>query len=247
MSVIESSTDPSLKPITRAHARRLRIYFRSAGWPCHDNLEIDLLNAGLIERISMNTASMTDAIRVTETGFRALGAALSRNRGAFDAHEDLVDRVARSEAAASRLVYRGLKLRGRLESGWKLCCPDVYSIRYSSLSAYTEPVIHEVKVRRSDLLSDLKRPEKRAVYQALSSAFYYVLPEGLASVDDIPDDCGVLYATAQGFAVGRPSPRRVVEPDHAVWMALARRAAERVDLDEAQAWLGNEPMPRPTQ
>ena len=36
--------------LTRAHARRLRDLYRSAGWPCQDALEIDLLAAGLLER-----------------------------------------------------------------------------------------------------------------------------------------------------------------------------------------------------
>ena len=29
--------------LTRHHQRRLREVYRSAGWPCHDNLELDLL------------------------------------------------------------------------------------------------------------------------------------------------------------------------------------------------------------
>lgn len=241
MSVIDPATEHQRAPLPRAHARRLRTYYRSAGWPCHDNLEIDLLNAGLIERLHQASPAMSEAIRVTDAGLRALGTSLDGNRRAFDAHEALVDRVAKWEASAGRLVFRGLSLRGRVESGWKLCSPDVYSLRYSTVAAYTEPVIHEVKVRRADLLSDLKNPDKRAAYQALSSAFYYVMPEGLASLDDIPEDCGVLFATPEGagFTVGRPSPRRAVEPGHAVWMALARRAADPVELDEAQAWLGD--------
>ncbi|WP_373684581.1 hypothetical protein [Ramlibacter montanisoli] len=37
--------------LTRAHGRRLRDIYRSAGWPCQDALEIDLLAAGMLERV----------------------------------------------------------------------------------------------------------------------------------------------------------------------------------------------------
>lgn len=37
--------------ITALHRRRLREVYRSAGWPCLDALEIELLAAGLLERV----------------------------------------------------------------------------------------------------------------------------------------------------------------------------------------------------
>lgn len=241
--VAPAEADCLASPLSRAHARRLRTYYRSAGWPCHDNLEIDLLNAGLIARRAAHTGSTADQVCVTEAGLRALGSSLSRNRHAFDAHETLVERIAQIEASSGRMVYRGLMLRGRIESGWKSCRPDVYSIRYTPVAAYACPVIHEIKVRRADLLSDLKNADKRAAYQALSSAFYYVLPVGLADPDEIPDDCGVLYASESGLSLGRPSPQRAVELNTQIWMALARRGAEPVDFDETQAWLGGDAAP----
>lgn len=231
--------DPNA-PLPRAQVRRLRTYFRSAGWPCHDGLELELLTAGLVER-RLATDAALERIVVTDAGLQAMDVAHARNRQCFDAHESLVASVAAYQARAGRLVYRGLSLRAPLDRGWKLCNPDLYSLRYSSVAAYTEPVIHEIKVRRADLFSDLRNPDKRAAYQALSAAFYYVMPAGLAALEEIPEDCGVLYAQAEGFTLGRSSPRRAVEPAHAVWMALARRAAEPVDLDEAQAWLADLP------
>ena len=35
-------------PLTPLHRRRLREVWRSAGWPCHDLIEVDLLAAGLL-------------------------------------------------------------------------------------------------------------------------------------------------------------------------------------------------------
>ena len=51
-----------------AHKRRLRETWRSAGWPCHDLLELDLLAAGLLSRHwdgdGRETLRVTDAADV---------------------------------------------------------------------------------------------------------------------------------------------------------------------------------------
>lgn len=36
-------------PLKKVHTRRLREMYRSAGWPCLDVVEIELLAAGLLE------------------------------------------------------------------------------------------------------------------------------------------------------------------------------------------------------
>jgi hypothetical protein len=218
--------------LTRHHARRLRAYYRSAGWPCLDAIEIDLLQLGLVERVPR--AAGTEIIRVTDAGMQALAGGLARNRGAFAAHEAAVHDVAQQLAAAGRLVFRNLALRGRVGDGWRLCKPDVYSLRHTTVAAYACPAIHEIKVRRADLLADIANGAKRASYMALSCEFFYVIPQGLARLDEIPSDCGVLFTTPAGLAPGRPAARRQVEPGIGEWMALARRAAECVETGAAQ-------------
>jgi hypothetical protein len=140
-------------------------------------------------------------------------------------------------AASGRLVFRGLALRGRAADGWRACRPDLYSLHAARSAAHTCPAIHEIKVSRADLRGDLARPEKRAAYQSLSAEFYYVLPEGLASLDEIPADCGVVYVGDAGARPGRPSPRRAVEPQLAEWLAIARRSAEPADPEALQGRL----------
>lgn len=44
--------------------------------------------------------------------------------------------------------------------------PDVFSVRHTSVEAYLQPVMHEIKVCRADLLSDLRHAVKREAYQA---------------------------------------------------------------------------------
>lgn len=222
--------------LTRNHQRRLRTYYRSAGWPCLDNIEIDLLGAGLIVRVACNAG--TETIRVTETGLLAIAEAVDGNRRALDKHEALTLQVAQHLAAQGRLAFRGLMLRGRAEDGWRGCRPDVYSLRNTTVLDYTRPMIHEVKVSRADLFADIADAGKRSAYQALSSEFYYVMPAGLAALEEVPFDCGILYAAQAGLKVGRPAEFRPVVPRLGEWMAIARRSAERFEPEDAQLTLG---------
>ena len=228
--------------LTAHHRRRLRQLWRSAGWPCHDGIELELLAAGLVERLRDDAGRET--LRVTDAGVQVLAATLQRNRRAFDDHEALVARVVLAMQRAGRLAWRGLRLRAPPVAAegprhWPVAMPDVFSIRPSSVEDYVEPVVHEVKVRRADLLADLRRDAKRAAYLGLASQCWYVLKAGIADADEVPPECGVMVAQAQGLDVLRPAPRRAMRLPLATWMALARANAEPPPEDEAQAWLGD--------
>jgi hypothetical protein len=221
------------------HRRRLREIWRSAGWPCQDLIEVELLAAGLLQR--QRDGDGRETLRVTDAGIQVLAATLHTNRAARDPHENLVARVAREMQRAGRLVWRGLSLRAKVSSGdataWTMGMPDVFSIRYTTVERYVEPVAHEIKVRRADLLADLRRPEKAEAYREVSSQCWYVLREGIGEADEIPMAFGVMVARESALEVLRPAPRRAMKLPFGVWMALARAVPEPLD-DEAQAWLG---------
>ena len=115
---------------------------------------------------------------------------------------------------------------------WAMAVPDVFSIRHTTREDLVEPIVHEIKVRRADLLSDLRSADKRAAYLALSSQCWYVLKAGIAEPDEVPPECGVmvahLSATAASATLGpvlevlRPAPRRRHRIAFATWVALAR-------------------------
>src|SRR6478752_4313316 len=114
----------------RLHARRLREVYRSAGWPCCDAVEIDLLAAGLLER--MRTTQGHETLRVTDAGIAHIATSLVVNRAVMSKHEALVEQVAREMTRAGRVAWRGLSLRARLppteEGGkarWCIARPDV--------------------------------------------------------------------------------------------------------------------------
>ena len=103
-----------------------------------------------------------------------------------------------------------------------MAMPDVFSIRHTTVEAYAEPIVHEVKVQRADLLADLRRACKRQAYLELGGECWYVIKEGIAARRRDPAECGVLVASdAASRWRGR---RRSGRPGSAsqLWMALAR-------------------------
>jgi hypothetical protein len=237
---------------TAAHRRRLREMWRSAGWPCHDALELDLLTAGLLQRHF--DAQGRETLRVTDSGLQRLAEARQRHQAAYGEHEALVARVALEMQRAGRIAWRGLSLRAPLlqpapaaeppgsEGGrvtWAMAMPDVYSIRHTTVEDYVEPVAHEIKVRRADFLSDLRREAKAAAYLALASQCWYVLRAGIAEPEEVPAAYGVMLADEAGLQVARPAPRRAMRLPLAVWMALARATPVPPAEDHGQAELSD--------
>jgi hypothetical protein len=217
------------------HRRRLREVWRSAGWPCRDGVEAELLAAGWLQRVFDDAGRET--LRVSDDGVRVLAETLQGHRRRFDAHEALVARVAGEAQRDGRLVWRGLALRAPVDGAWVVARPDVFSIRHTTLESALEPVVHEIKVGRADLLADLRRPGKGAAYAALASRCWYVLREGIGEPDEVPAAYGVIVARGDALEVARAAPARPFRPSLPWWMALARAAPEPVD-DDAQGRLG---------
>ena len=130
---------------------------------------------------------------------------------------------------------------GNSSGVWAMACPDVFSIRHTSVEAYLEPIVHEIKVSRADLLGDLKKPNKRAAYLGLGGECWYVLGQGakgkpIAQPDEIPPECGVMLWEGERLVVARPAPRKPMAhlPFH-IWMALAQAAPVARGADGGQA------------
>lgn len=255
MSSTTTSIDPtpghSEIPLGRYHLRRLRALYRSAGWPCQDMLEIELLAAGVAERVS-NPAGL-ETIRVTDAGLRLLAAQASRNRAALSAHEALVERVANAMVRAGRVAWRGLALRAQLPSAqtggtprWCVARPDVFSIRNTTVETYVEPVVHEIKVSRADLLGDLKRPDKRTAYLDMGECWYVLGRDAkgreIADPTEIPPDCGVLVQDGECLRqVRRAAPAARAALTFGMWMALAKASPVAAPESDAQGVLGADP------
>lgn len=261
--------------------------WRSAGWPCHDALEIDLLAAGLV--LWVGDAHGRDTLRLTEAGIQLLAQARRGHQRARSAHDRLGDRVAQHLMDAGRIVWRELTLRAlvegpprpdgagapgespadapaslwpdqwpdqwpktgdgpadRAKAVWRLARPDVFSVRNTSVEAYLQPVVHEVKVSRADLLSDLRHEAKRRSYQWLCCECYYVFPAHIARPDEIPEAFGVWLLHGEvddgRLELVRPARHSPCRLPFAVWLSLAKATPLRAAFDdEAQAVLGEPP------
>lgn len=189
---------PPIPAPRRIHLTRLMSIWRSAGWPCRDAIELDVVAAGWAALIE--DAGGRETIRLTDAGIRLLADARQRNQRSLSAHDQLAARVAAQLMAAGRLVWRELSLRARItthdqplasatwmtddslwleedasaqvpprnHTGWRMARPDLFSVRRTTVEDYLQPMVHEVKVSRADLLSDLRHAAKRESYQWLS-------------------------------------------------------------------------------
>lgn len=265
----------------RAHLTRLMAIWRSAGWPCRDGVELDLLAAGWAGVVTSPGGHET--LRLTDSGIRLLAAARQRNRRALTDHDRLAQRVAIELMNAGRIVWRELSLRARVEAvrdaardpaadvavhavldaaagaamdaapdvatpgAWRLARPDVFSVRHTSVEDYLQPMVHEVKTSRADLLSDLRHAAKREAYRGLSSETHYVFPAGVATPEEVPPEFGVwlLHGPVDGGALERvrSAQHQPCKLPFAVWMALARSTPVPAEREAAQVELGAAALP----
>lgn len=259
--------------LTRIHRSRLMQVWRSAGWPCRDGIEIDLLAA---QWLALRTSpDGRETLHVTEAGIRVLAAARQRSLRAASAHDRLARRFAEQLIASGRIVWRELPLRARADvpppcpaptlptppmapapmaapdfappeeaappAVWRLARPDLFSLRNTTVEAYLQPMVHEVKATRADLLADLRHAAKRQAYRWLCSECHYVFPAGVARADEIPEPFGVWVLhgdlTSGRFERLRPARHARCTLPFAVWLALARSTPMRSEAEPAQAWL----------
>ncbi|WP_077037697.1 hypothetical protein [Pelomonas sp. KK5] len=263
-------SDPtSVAAISRVHKTRLMQVWRSAGWPCKDGIELDLLAAGLL---ALQLEDGRETLRLTEAAIGLMAESRQRGQRALSAHDRLGQRFAEHLLAQGRVVWRELSLRAQVEdeeaaqdltpvplpSGlfgdedaerpmprvWRMARPDIFSIRNTSVEAYLQPQVHEIKVSRADLLSDLRHAAKRQAYQWLCSECCYVFPANVAKPNEIPEQFGVwvLHGGIDDgeFELLRPAQHRPVKLPFAVWMALAKATPLRLDAEDGggQAALG---------
>ncbi|ODS65743.1 MAG: hypothetical protein ABS37_07145 [Acidovorax sp. SCN 65-108] len=260
--------------------------WRSAGWPCKDGLEIDLLAAGLI---SLHIAADgCETLRLTDEGIRTLAQARQRGVRALSLHDRLGQKFAAQLLASGRIVWTELSLRAVIDTVpmgdvvppaatadapantapamaplwadddhapaaraaanvWRMARPDLFSVRNTSVPAYLQPMVHEVKASRADLLSDLRHDAKRQAYQWLCEECYYVFPAGIAEPEEIPEHFGiwVLHGSVEDgrFELLRPARHNRCTLPFSVWMALCKATPLRSDDDMAQTHLGEPASP----
>lgn len=71
-------------------------------------------------------------------------------------------------------------------STYHLEMPDVWGVNGCASS------IIEVKTSRADFLSDLKKPWRTGEHRPMGNFRWYLLPEGVVDISEVPDGWGVL-------------------------------------------------------
>ena len=133
--------------------------------------------------------------------------------------------------------------------GWRMARPDVFSVRNTSVEAYLHPVVHEIKVSRADLFSDLRHAAKRASYQWLCCECHYVFPAGMAQPEELPPELGV-WVMHGDIDTGRLEQLRPARHTHCtlpfpVWLSLAKATPWQPERDPTQTHLGQPEGPLP--
>ena len=82
---------------------RLRDVCRSSGWPFLDTIEIELIAAGLLERVI--EVSGRDTVRVTASGVAHMAQSVQQNWRNRSPHEILVYRSSRKKAAPKAAFF----------------------------------------------------------------------------------------------------------------------------------------------
>jgi hypothetical protein len=74
--------------------------------------------------------------------------------------------------------------------GWRNRRLDALAVRVEG--GPPSPRAFEIKTSRSDWAHELRDPDKRRLAVELANEFYFVVPQGLVPVNEVPDDCGLL-------------------------------------------------------
>lgn len=213
-------TDAGLLHLAQAHAGNKAA--RSAHELLVERVCLEMARAG---RLVWRGLSLRAQVPVPEGSAEASAETPAGRSVRVSKPEELSERIALEAGPQTAHAMASDKV-------WAMACPDVFSIRHTSVEAYLEPIVHEIKVSRADLLGDLKKPNKRAAYLGLGGECWYVLGRDakgrpIAQPDEIPPECGVMLCEGdhlnERLVIARPAPRTPMTrlPFH-IWMALAR-------------------------
>lgn len=89
--------------------------------------------------------------------------------------------------------------------------PDCFGVRNAGQESY----LVEVKVSRSDFLRDRKKSFRKRPQEGVGMFRYYMAPQGLITIEDLPDKWGLIEVDAKGnckVAHGH-KPKKIADPD----------------------------------
>ncbi len=82
---------------------------------------------------------------------------------------------------------------------------------------------YEIKVSRSDWLSELKQPDKSQAISQFCDHWYLVAPDGVLGIDELPKGWGWIKATERSLHTKIKAPKRDCSPPDKAFMASLLR------------------------
>jgi len=67
-------------------------------------------------------------------------------------------------------------------------------------------VVIECKTSRSDFLRDKKKPCKNLIYKGMGNYRYYLCPENIIQIDDVPKIWGLIWVVEKKFILRKQAP-----------------------------------------
>lgn len=143
---------------------------------------------------------------------------------AIVSHRQLVDSLAAHFAARQRppLIFTEVAIEGHYGSHGRL---DVVTLTIGGNYAHFPLWGYEVKATRADLLHDLA-DRKWERYLGPLHRLHFAFPAGIASADEIPEQCGVLQLSHKGWRhvrAGRDLDGHGTGPQTDTWLRLLLR------------------------
>jgi len=112
-------------------------------------------------------------------------------------------------------------------SGWSDEIPDAIGFRASGHNDGS--IIVEVKVSRSDYLSDAKKPHRNGTVIGLGNWRYYLCPEGIIKPEEVPSSWGLLYVNSRGQI--KPIIGPMLEKNYSKRMKLIKSMRQETNAD----------------
>ena len=231
--------DLALASLSRNHIKRLRNYFNRGArvWIYTlDGIDLDLAGFGHIQIVHSEASSSSIKVTVTEVGLQTLHKHRQADIGNRSIHHSLGSRLAAHLRSKGRMTWENIefknfkteKVGSDTQSGfWCAVRPDVFSINPTLNIKTANPCVHEVKVSRSDFLSDLAKPDKRSSYHLMAETVYYVAPEGIIDPSDVPDGFGLLVESEKGeFVQLKRAKKRPTALQHHHYLNLILKPGE---------------------
>lgn len=180
--------------LNRKHYARLRLIMTSNYYQeLKDSIDLELYSMDLI-KVNSGGTTWRSVVELTEKGRKSLAEFVTKVKEERSPHHELGSKLAEYlKTTENRFTYENIEFGINTGLGGKICVrPDVFSIIPTYNKKKLLPIVHEIKVSRSDFLTDIKKPEKRGTYYLIAEKVFYVAPMGMLKADEIPEGFGFM-------------------------------------------------------